>query len=134
MPTLYLIRGLRGLPGSGKSSLAWDMYKSEIVNDVFEADHYFQTQGGYKFESSKLGDAHTWCQKCTEVSLINGLNVAVSNTSTQEWEVEVYKKLAEQYNAAFVSIIVENRHEGKNVHNVPDEKIEQMRNRFSIKL
>jgi hypothetical protein len=29
---------------------------------------------------------------------------------------------------------VENRHGGTNVHNVPEDKIEQMKNRFSIKL
>jgi hypothetical protein len=32
------------------------------------------------------------------------------------------------------TVIVENRHDSKNVHNVPEEKIEQMVNRFQIKL
>jgi len=32
------------------------------------------------------------------------------------------------------SIIVENRHGGKNVHGVPEDKVEIMRNRFEIKL
>jgi hypothetical protein len=32
------------------------------------------------------------------------------------------------------SIVVENRHGGTNVHEVPEEKLEQMRNRFEIKL
>jgi len=32
------------------------------------------------------------------------------------------------------TIVVENRHGGTNVHNVPEDKIEQMKNRFEIKL
>ena len=32
------------------------------------------------------------------------------------------------------STIVEKRHNNKNNHNVPEEKIEQMRNRFEFKL
>lgn len=60
--------------------------------------------------------------------------IAVSNTFTQEWEMEDYFKLAEKYGYKVVSLIVENRHGGKNQHGVPDEKIEQMKNRFQIKL
>jgi hypothetical protein len=30
--------------------------------------------------------------------------------------------------------VVENRHGGKNVHDVPEEKIEKMRRRFEFKL
>jgi hypothetical protein len=32
------------------------------------------------------------------------------------------------------SIIVENRHGGKNTHNVPTETLEKMKNRFELKL
>jgi hypothetical protein len=31
-------------------------------------------------------------------------------------------------------VVVENRHGGTNEHNVPEDKIELMRNRFNIKL
>jgi len=60
--------------------------------------------------------------------------IAVSNTFTQEWEMEDYYKLAEKYNYKVVSLIVENRHGGKNVHGVPEDKLEIMKNRFEIKL
>lgn len=65
---------------------------------------------------------------------IGGYSVAVSNTSTTEREVETYTKIAEESGAKFVSIIVENRHDGVNIHNVPEEKVQQMKNRFSVKL
>ena len=63
-----------------------------------------------------------------------GYNVVVSNTFTQGWEMEVYYKLAEQYGYRVHSLIADNRHGGVNEHGVPADKLEQMKNRFEIKL
>lgn len=131
MPTLYLIRGL---PGSGKSTLAKQLYENGVVEDYVEADQHFISDGKYQFNASEIGLAHTFCQDKVKYSIRNERSVAVSNTSTTEKEVETYRKIAEEFGAQFVSIIVENRHGGKNIHNVPEEKIQQMRNRFSVKL
>ena len=60
--------------------------------------------------------------------------IAVSNTFTQEWEMEDYLKLAEKYNYKVVSLIIENIINGKNIHGVPDEKIEIMKKRFVVRL
>jgi hypothetical protein len=60
--------------------------------------------------------------------------IVVSNTFTQEWEMKPYYDLSEQYGYRVYSIIVENRHGGINEHNVPEEKLEQMKHRFQIKL
>jgi hypothetical protein len=60
--------------------------------------------------------------------------IVVSNTFTQEWEMGAYNLLAETYGYRVSSIIVENRHGGVNEHGVPDDKLEQMRDRFSVKL
>lgn len=131
MTTLYLIRGC---PGAGKSTLALILKKEGVVSAIFEADDYFINQYGYNFDAAKLGEAHRECQRKTEEILNYGLSVAVSNTSTTEKEVQVYQELAKRYNAKFVSIIVENRSETKSLHNVPEEKIKQMKERFSVKL
>lgn len=131
MPTLYLIRGV---PGSGKSTLAQTLLDSGVVSSVLEADNYFYVNGEYVFDASKLGYAHQYCQDWTKQYLKDGHSVAVSNTSTTEKEVAVYQQIAELTGSKFVSIIVENRHEGQNIHNVPSEKIRQMKNRFSVKL
>jgi hypothetical protein len=45
-----------------------------------------------------------------------------------------YYDIAEKYGYRVYSLIVENRHGGVNEHGVPDEKLEQMKNRFQIKL
>lgn len=60
--------------------------------------------------------------------------IAVSNTFTQEWEMEPYMELAKKYGYTVFTIIVENRHGGVNQHNVPDEVLNKMRERFEIKL
>jgi len=126
MKELFL---LRGLPGAGKSTLA-----KMICSQHVEADMFFIQDGEYKFDASKLKQAHAWCQDKTEVWMRNGYNVVVSNTFTQEWEMEAYYKLAEKYGYQVHSLVVENRHGGINEHGVPADKLEQMKNRFEIKL
>ena len=134
MKTLII---LRGLPGSGKSSFAKYMFS----NNVFEADQYFyDSNGNYNFDASKLHEAHLDCQKRVEELMQMsettqyGQEIVVSNTATTERELEPYLKLAKSYGYIFVSLIVENRHGNKSVHGVPDETLEKMRKRFSVKL
>ena len=131
-PTLYLIRGV---PGAGKTTFANMLNSRLLVDRVYEADQYFYGYDGtYKFDATKLSNAHEQCQRNTRKALSEGLSVAVSNTSCAEWEVETYQNIASEYDANFVSIIVENRNCNDSVHNVPIEKIEQMKKKFSIKL
>jgi len=120
---------LRGLPGAGKSTLAKTLGGIHI-----EADHYFMKDGEYKFDASKLKQAHEHCRTSTEGWMMEGYNIVVSNTFTQEWEMDAYYELAEKYEYRVYSIIVENRHNGVNEHGVPADKLEQMKNRFEIKL
>jgi len=126
---------LRGLPGSGKSTLA-----KMLVGDKDychkEANMYFvDRNGNYKFNPAKLKDAHNWCAEEIEFAMkYEHSPVVVSNTFTQEWEMENYYELAKQYGYTVHSLIVENRHGGINEHGVPDDKLEQMKNRFEIKL
>lgn len=102
-PTLYLIRGA---PGAGKSTFAQTMYNAGIVANIFEADQYFDNLGEYKFDPTKISLAHRDCQQKTRNALFDNLDVAVSNTSTTEREVETYAKIAEECGAKFVSIIL----------------------------
>jgi predicted kinase len=126
----------RGLPGSGKSSLA-----AALCQRVYSADMYFEdmAENGdlvYNFDPSKLREAHEWCQKHTGLAMeLNKCDIiGVANTFTQEWEMEAYIKLAEKWGYRVSTVIVENRHGGKNIHGVPEEKIEIMKNRFDVKL
>jgi len=64
----------------------------------------------------------------------NTPKIAVSNTFTQEWELQPYYELAIKYGYYVTSIIVENRHGGTNVHDCPEDMIQLMKDRFNIKL
>lgn len=132
MLTLYF---LRGVPGCGKSTLAKELWQLGVASLHLEADSFFyDEEGNYNFDPSFLGAAHKGCQESARKALEFGMSVIVSNTSTTEKEVQVYQQIAEDSGARFISLVVENRHNGKNIHNVPEEKIQQMKNRFSIKL
>jgi len=130
---LYIVRGI---PGSGKTTFA-----KTLGGVHFEADQYFMVDGEYKFDVTKLKDAHKWCQgQVSNAMLINyttgNLNnvIVVSNTFTQEWEMVPYIEMAKEWGYTVFTIVVENRHGGENVHGVPEDKLEIMRNRFEFKL
>jgi predicted kinase len=124
---LYIVRGL---PSSGKSTFA-----KTLGGNHYEADMYFMESGEYKFEPTKIRKAHEWCQDLVYMDMIKSEPViVVSNTFTQEWEMKPYFELAEKYGYMVFSTVVEKRHNNKNNHNVPKEKIEQMKNRFEIRL
>ena len=122
---------LRGLPGSGKSTLA-----ETLGGYHLEADMYFTNDDGeYNFDPQQLPTAHKWCKTMVGELMGEGVErIVVSNTSTQLWEMEPYLTMAEENGYTVFSLIVENRHGGNNVHDVPSEAIERMKNRFEVQL
>jgi len=127
MKELFL---LRGLPGSGKSTLA-----KALGGEQVEADQYFIVDGEYRFDPTKIKTAHEWCRnQVSDWMFLEFERIVVSNTFTQEWEMEPYFQMAKEKGYMVYSLIVENRHGGENVHGVPVDKLEQMKNRFEFKL
>lgn len=123
---------LRGLPGAGKTTLA-----ELLIDKHIEADMYFidKETGEYKFNHNDLRKAHSWCFNTVEEWMKDGdVKIVVSNTFTSEWEFINYHQLAEQYGYHVHSLVVENRHGNKSIHNVPDIIMVNMLNRFNVKL
>ena len=60
----------RGLPSSGKSTFA-----KTLGGTHFEADMFFMVDGEYKFDHTKLKEAHEWCR--------NGVNTAMILNTTE---------------------------------------------------
>jgi predicted kinase len=141
---------LRGVPGCGKSTVAelladmgvtalYGSREGVLTQDrpvkICCADDFFMKNGKYVFNPAALGIAHKTCQdKCEKAMIAGDERVIVANTSTTEKELKTYMDLAEKYGYMAISLIVENRHGGSNVHGVPAEALDKMVDRFSIKL
>lgn len=131
LKVLYLVRGI---PGAGKSTFAKTLANTDGYR--VEADSYhINGDGVYDWKPENVHLAHRWCFDITENWLKQGkAKVIVSNTFTTEKELKPYVDLAAQYAYRVVTLIVENRHGGVNIHDVPQETLDKMRARFSIKL
>lgn len=117
---------IRGLPGSGKSTLARLLVVSNGGGVHFEADMYFINKyGEYKFDSSKLNEAHEWCYEQV-VSALGEPLVVVSNTFSQIWEMKRYLKLSRK-----TTVLTCEGNYGS-IHKVPPEIIERMKARWEM--
>lgn len=124
MQTLTLIRGL---PGSGKSTLAEAM--ADQANTIhFEADMFFMVSGKYAFDKTKLHQAHQWCFTKAGEYLYHAMNVVVSNTFTTQKECQPYIDLAKRMGVHLQIITVQGDY--GSIHDVPDETIQKMKQRF----
>lgn len=129
---------LRGAPGAGKTTFA-NILVNNAWNDfvVVSADNYMVDKNGdYKFDANRLSEVHQKCYELSEAYMSVKLDVILDNTNTKEEHFEKYIELAKKYNYDVFSIVIENRHSTKSVHNVPEETVlrhaEQIKN--SLKL
>ena len=132
---------IRGVPGSGKSTLARILVPEE---QIFEADKFwYDKDGNYNFDTSRLHQAHIWCQSQLETVMQGDYpdfwdgKLVVSNTTTTEKEIQPYLDLANKYGFRIISLIVENRHGSKSIHGLPIEILDKMeiilRNNIKLK-
>lgn len=125
---------IRGISGSGKSTLAKKISNLHSLENkvakVFETDNYFMENGEYKFDATKLHRNH---QKCFNdfLDALNDRNVdvvIVANTFTRKWEYVNYADAAKDSGFEVTMLIANGNY--KNVHNVPDDVVQKMKNRF----
>ena len=120
---------IRGIPGAGKSTIAFSLVSSGLFDDYLEADMFFETPEGYKYDKSKIKDAHDWCFMRTQAAMNNGYNVIVSNTSTQEWQYRRYIDLAKEMGYNIQMMVLSSDFESS--HNVPKETVQRMRSELT---
>ena len=129
---------MTGPSGSGKTTLGKVILRCTQTDnpDVISADDFFTDQNGvYNFDSSKIKEAHNDCLlRCVHLMKNEIPKIVVANTFTQVWEMEKYYEAAERYKYRIHSVIVENKHKGQNIHDVPHDKIEIMKEKFVIYL
>jgi len=127
---------LRGLPGSGKTTLA-DLLSENGKYPVFSIDSYFTNAitGEYHFKFDKNHLAYKACEDNTEAAMQNNSpKIFVDNTFTLDWELEPYLKLASMHNYQIHVVTVEKYHKQKNKHGVSDEQISRMAEKYKVKL
>lgn len=127
---------LRGLPGSGKSTLA-KLLSENRKYPVLSIDDFFTNPktGEYTFEFEKNHLAYKDCESRTRQFMQNNCEkIFIDNTFTLEWELEPYFKLAAEFNYQIFTVTVEHRHDGKNIHNVSDEQLTKMAEKYKVVL
>ena len=117
-----MVTFIRGLPGSGKSTFGKSLNCFHI-----EADMYHIMNGGYIFDKDQLSEAHEWCYDMFTQSC-KLMDVVVSNTFTRYSELKPYIDYCKFYRIPFKIIRMETNY--KSIHNVPNEVIDGMRERF----
>jgi tRNA uridine 5-carbamoylmethylation protein Kti12 len=130
---------LRGIPGSGKSSLGREVVAiceaRRAKTIVCSADVYFETPRGYHFDVKGISKAHELSQRTFREALA-GREVAVvvvDNTHTQRWEYEPYEQGAAEQGAQFhvlemhcPDVLTCSRMAQRNSHGVSVAKVQSM--------
>lgn len=131
----------RGLPGSGKTTLASKLCQQDIdsgLNAVMiAADDFFTVNGEYKFDFKLINAAHQYCFGTAFFHLSRGCNVYVHNTSTQRWQIEPYVDLAckNGYQWHIIEPTTKWRYDvsectKRNTHGVPEATIQKMKDQW----
>ncbi|KAM6140734.1 LOW QUALITY PROTEIN: NEDD4-binding protein 2-like 2 [Pterocles gutturalis] len=133
---------LRGLPGSGKSTLSRILLGQSRDGVVFSTDDYFRQQDGYAYNAAQLGDAHDWNQKRAKQAMDQKKSpVIIDNTNIQAWEMKPYVEAALEkgYRVEFHEPDTwwkfdPEELEKRNKHGVTREKIAQMLERYEFQI
>ncbi len=127
---------LRGIPGSGKST-----YQREHFPDAFvvSSDHFFVKEGVYRFDHTKLGEAHRACfRACLEAVVISESPlIVVDNTNLRAVEVAPYVVLGEAfgYEVEVITLLTNPViAAARNVHGVPEDSVLKMARRLEMEL
>jgi predicted kinase len=125
---------LRGLPGAGKTTIAGIL--SEGKYPVLSVDDFFtDTEGNYHFEYDKNHLAYAQCQEKTRHAMSEGTEkIFVHNTFTMDWEMKPYLEMAEEFGYRLHVLTVEKYHDRENMHDISEEQIRKMAEKYKVKL
>jgi hypothetical protein len=116
---------IRAVSGAGKSTFAEMLAPDSCI--CCADDFFTDEQGNYNFDASKLGQAHKACRdkylKLVDHPYVD--LIVVSNTNTKESDYKFYLDEAEKRGIMVFSLVLENRHGGKNIHGLPDHVLER---------
>jgi len=116
---------IRGLPGSGKSTMASVLVM--VGYKHFEADMFFEIDGIYRYDATRINEAHDWCKHMTQDALSRSENVVVSNTFTRVNEMAPYLEMG-----AGKIRVIEAVGTWENSHGVPRQMVDRMVARWEL--
>lgn len=126
---------MRGLPGSGKTTLAQKICGRGVV---LSADHFFCQGGKYNFDKSRLSEAHEWNKRRAKKFIQEGCSpIIIDNTNVEMWEMMPYVALAlrAKYHVCVLEPDTPWKFDSrqltqKNTHGVPRRTIDSMLERY----
>jgi len=105
---------LRGLPGSGKTEFAFDLWGSMGATIVSANNYMVDDDGEYSFDIHKIPSSNDSCKSDFDTAIANEDNcIVVDNLNIQGWEFEQYKLDAVAKGYKVRVLTVENHHNGK---------------------
>lgn len=126
---------LRGLPGSGKTTLGNLLSETDIYPVLSVDDYFTDLSGTYAFDFARNHLAYKDCeQRCKEYMEQSTTKIFLANTFTMDWEMEPYFKMASAFGYAVFVVTVEKYHDRSNTHEIPQEQIEKMAAKYKVKL
>lgn len=125
-PLVYLIRGVSGCGKNFFADSIKFLYPETVICSA--DDYYIHKYGEYKFHWSEIEASHDYCREKFLHALINKQKViVVNNTNINENQFGFYIDAAKKYNYKLISLVIENRHGGTNIHNIPPESLEKQK-------
>lgn len=118
-----IVRLIRGCPGSGKSTFA-----KTFPSYHLEADMAVTKDNQYQWKPETVKQSHQFTKELVERIMEFGADVTISNTFTMKKEIQPYLDLAAEY--CYKVEIYRCTGQFGNVHSVPVEALEKMKNRF----
>jgi ABC-type bacteriocin/lantibiotic exporter with double-glycine peptidase domain len=113
---------IRGLPGTGKSTLAKAL--AIVGYRHFEADMFSEDQKTKRIDLRRLREAHALCLQHARRSLKLGSRVVVANTFVRPIELLPYIELMR------CAIVVETNGPWESIHDVPQKTLQRYRDEW----
>lgn len=133
---------MRGIMGSGKSTVAKWIDNEHGATAIVSADHYFTNDNVYKFDGAKLGAAHQRCKSLymswisyvqTDVGSIEyGRTAVVDNTGLNIRDINAYTDLARDAGIPYEIWSIQPQADlARSVHSIPAHAAQRALTKFT---